>query len=131
MYETDEPEYEVVDLSPVTMEALGRLEEELREAKMRRENLINFEEKVWLEPRFEEDSDFLEFTKKDQEKIIGEREGNSKDREISLRKAPKYQRIKSINNQEHKQQGMEETEMWNTDAGQIYRARKIRSSRRH
>ena len=30
-----------------------------------------------------------------------------KDREISLRKAPKYQRIKSINNQEHKQQGME------------------------
>ena len=30
-----------------------------------------------------------------------------KDREISLRKAPKYQRIKSNNNQEHKQQGME------------------------
>ena len=51
MYETDEPEYEVVDLSPVTMEALGRLEEELREAKMRRENLINFEEGI-LEPTY-------------------------------------------------------------------------------
>ena len=51
MYETDEPEYEVVDLSPVTMEALGRLEEELREAKMRRENLIKFEEGI-LEPTY-------------------------------------------------------------------------------
>ena len=51
MYETDEPEYEVVDLSPVTMEALDRLEEELREAKMRRENLIKFEEGI-LEPTY-------------------------------------------------------------------------------
>ena len=48
-HETGEPEYEVVNISPVAADILDKLEDKLKETTMRRDNKIDLEEGI-LEP---------------------------------------------------------------------------------
>ena len=45
-HETGDPEYEVVNISPVAVDVLEKLEDKLRETMISRDNRINLEEGI-------------------------------------------------------------------------------------
>ena len=45
-HETGDPEYEVVNISPVAVDVLEKLEDKLRETMIGRDNRINLEEGI-------------------------------------------------------------------------------------
>ena len=58
-HETEEPEYEVVNISPVDVKVLERLEDKLKDAMIRRDNRMGLEEGI-LEHISNKDPYFLE-----------------------------------------------------------------------